>query len=513
MNGSNGLPASWIYAPLGELGTWRGGGTPNKARQEFWSGGAIPWFSPKDMKSFRLQASEDQITDAALESSSVDLFPPNTVLMVVRSGILEHTFPVAVASVVGTMNQDLKGLTPPQEIDATYLAYALRASGRDVLNKCSKAGTTVASIEVNALRSHQIPLAPAGEQRRIVSKLDELLSDLDSGIAALKRAEAKLNRYRAAVLKAAVEGRLTEEWRAAHADIEPAEKLLDRILVDRRKKWEEAQLAKYAEKGQSPPRGWKERYPEPVTPDVSAMPALPARWRWTTVDQLSWVVRGASPRPAGDPRYFGGNDVPWITVGAITENDDQIYLRSTKEFLTKEGRNHSRFIEPDTLLLTNSGATLGVPKITLVGGCINDGSVALLGPSEVLRHYLYYFLRTRTRSLRALNQGAAQPNLNTDIVRAIFVPLPPEAEQAQIVREIEEYESRRIASQRAIVNAAARSIVLRQSVLKRAFEGKLVPQDPNDEPASALLERIRGERSGEKHVRGGDGGDRNPGLR
>ncbi len=90
-----------------------------------------------------------------------------------------------------------------------------------------------------------------------MEKLEELFSDLDAGIAALERARANLKRYRAAVLKAAVEGRLTEKWRAAHPDADPAGKLLERILAERRKKWEEAQLRKFAENGQTPPNAWK----------------------------------------------------------------------------------------------------------------------------------------------------------------------------------------------------------------------------------------------------------------
>jgi type I restriction enzyme S subunit len=99
-------------------------------------------------------------------------------------------------------------------------------------------------------------------------------------------------------------------------------------------------------------------------------------WVWATLDQVSVVVRGASPRPAGDPKYFGGS-IPWITVGPLTA-DEQPYLRAVPETVTEEGRERSRYIEAGTLLLTNSGATLGVPKITLIGGCINDGVAALL---------------------------------------------------------------------------------------------------------------------------------------
>lgn len=163
--------------------------------------------------------------------------------------------------------------------------------------------------------------------------------------------------------------------------------------------------------------------------------------------------------------------------------------------LTELGRAASRFIEAGTLLLTNSGVTLGVPKITLLGGCINDGSVALLQVEQRLQLYLYYYLRTQTERLRTINQGAAQPNLNTGIVKAIHVPLPPAVEQQRIIDAIEEWLRVSDASRMTVAVTLGRCQRLRQAILKWAFEGKLVDQDTNDEPASVLLERIRSERA------------------
>jgi type I restriction enzyme S subunit len=222
-----------------------------------------------------------------------------------------------------------------------------------------------------------------------------------------------------------------------------------------------------------PSRGVRRRgkYKEPAAPDTANLPSLPEGWTGATIEQLSEVVRGSSPRPAGDPRYFGG-DVPWITVGPLTA-DNSPYLKSVAASLNELGREHSRYIEPQTLLLTNSGATLGVPKITLIGGCINDGVAALLGVSYPLKLYLLYFLRTQTERLRGVNQGAAQPNLNTTIIKAINVPLPPLAEQTRIVAEVERRLSV-VEELESVVSAnLQRATRLRQSILQRAFEGKL----------------------------------------
>lgn len=170
-------------------------------------------------------------------------------------------------------------------------------------------------------------------------------------------------------------------------------------------------------------------------------------------------------------------------------------LTATSDSLTEAGRLKSRYIESDTLLLSNSGATLGVPKITRIGGCINDGVVALLDVQEPTKSYLYYFLSSKTEELRSLNQGAAQPNLNTGIVKSIEVRIGSEAEQTEIVRRVEQLFAYAEQLEAKVAAAQQRIDALTQSLLAKAFRGELVPQDPTDEPASVLLERIRTQRA------------------
>jgi type I restriction enzyme S subunit len=154
------------------------------------------------------------------------------------------------------------------------------------------AGIAVPNVNAKKLETIALPIAPANEQARIVAKVEELFSDLDAGVAALERARANLKRYRAAVLKAAVEGRLTAEWRKAHPDVEPASKLLERILTERRRKWEEAQLAKFAAAGKPPPKGWKYKYPEPAKPEIDTPWELPDTWCLTSVDAVGDILLG-----------------------------------------------------------------------------------------------------------------------------------------------------------------------------------------------------------------------------
>lgn len=168
------LPPGWRMSSISELAELVGGKTPSKANPGFWLNGTVPWVSPKDMKVFDLKKSEDAITEQAVTEARMPILPPKSILMVTRSGILAHTFPVAITSLPVTINQDIKAIKPNSGVfDSRYLAYNLRAHNNLILRTCSKEGTTVSSIDSNALERVLLPVAPLREQRRIVDKLDK----------------------------------------------------------------------------------------------------------------------------------------------------------------------------------------------------------------------------------------------------------------------------------------------------------------------------------------------------
>lgn len=158
---------------------------------------------------------------------------------------------------------------------------------------------------------------------------------------------------------------------------------------------------------------------------------VPEHWMVSKFGYISSVVRGGSPRPAGDPELFNGDYSPWVTVAEITK-DDEICLDETETFLTKKGSDQCRIFSRGTLLLSNSGATLGVPKILMLDANANDGVV---GFENILldKEFSYFYLATLTEGLRERAAGSGQPNLNTDIVKSIDVPIPPANEVAEIV--------------------------------------------------------------------------------
>jgi type I restriction enzyme, S subunit len=451
--------SSWKTVRLGDVAKTSSGGTPKRGVAAYY-GGDIPWVKSGELGDSTVYETQEKISKAGLDNSSAKLFPKGTLCVALYGATVGK---LGILGMDAATNQAVCGIFLPDEID-TRFAYRFLESKRRELIEMGKGGAQ-SNISQEIIRDLQFPFPEPDEQRRIVAEIEKQFTRLEAGVAALRRVQANLKRYRAAVLKAACEGKLvsTEAELAKKENrkskFETGEALLARILTERRQNWQG--------------RG---SFVEPAEPDTTILPKLPQGWTWATVEQLSNVVRGASPRPAGDPRFFGGN-VPWITVSPLTA-DNSPYLKSVPASLNELGREHSRFIEPQTLLLTNSGATLGVPKISLIGGCINDGVAALMDVGYPLKLYLLYFLRTQTERLRGLNQGAAQPNLNTTIIKAINVPLPPLAEQTRIVAEVERRLSV-VEELETVVSAnLQRATRLRQSILHKAFSGELVATVP-----------------------------------
>ncbi len=158
------LPRNWVEVALGDLGVWRGGGTPSKQNPRYWTSGTIPWVSPKDMKSDVITGAQDLITQAAIDDGAVSIVPAGSILIVTRSGILAHSVPVGVTLIDVAINQDIKALVPHAGVDATFVAEQIRALAPEVLAHAGKAGTTVESLTLDRLKTFKIRLAPREEQ-------------------------------------------------------------------------------------------------------------------------------------------------------------------------------------------------------------------------------------------------------------------------------------------------------------------------------------------------------------
>lgn len=357
-------------------------------------------------------------------------------------------------------------------------------------------GTAIKRIILKKIKETRIPIPPLAEQRRIVAKVEELFSELDAGVAVLEKVRAKLKRYRASVLKAAVEGRLTEGWRAEHPPAEPAPALLARILADRRRWWEEAQKEKFATAGKPPPKDWQAKYAEPTPLDTTSLPALPNGWCWVTLDALAEVVGGITK---GQKRSSGGRvrEVPYLRVANVQRG--YLDLEEIKVIEAADEEIEALKLQPGDILFNEGGDRDKLGRGWVWRGeideCIHQNHVfrARLCTADVLPEWVSHHGNTFGRYwfMRAGKQSVNLASINLTVLKNFPVPLAPVSEQQAILEDVE----RRLtvvdqlaAQVEANLTRAAR---LRQAILKRAFEGKLVPQDPADEPAMALLARLQ----------------------
>ena len=316
-----------------------------------------------------------------------------------------------------------------------------------------------------------------------------------------------VEKMRELVLDLAVQGKVADQ----DSEDEPAAELLKRLI-------------KF--KLDNPLTGRSGRSKEGPVEIEASSDGLPANWVNTTIGEVLYVIRGASPRPKGDPQYFSETRTPyhWVKISDIRKHGQNGLLMDTDEFLTEAGMRKSVLLPKGTLVLTNS-ATIGVPIVLGIEGCcIHDGYLAFPNfPHDLLsQKFLLYLFHTLKKHAERNARGLAQLNLNTDLVRSFPFGLPPLAEQKRIVAKVDELmalcdrlEAQQLARETRHAALARASLArfalnpqpstlnflfhpsyaippadLRKSILTLAVQGKLVPQDPNDEPALALLKQI-----------------------
>jgi type I restriction enzyme S subunit len=355
------------------------------------------------------------------------------------------------------------------------------------------------------LNSLVIPLAPVAEQIRVLDRIDELFTDLSAGEAALQRLRKKLNRYRSAVLHAAVTGRLTAAWRKTHGPAaEPGDKLLARILIERRKQWEQRTLAKYAREGRTPPKNWQDRYVEPASAKFTYLPTLPIGWSWATLDQAFSIVRNGT---AIVPRADAG--VPILRISSVrplkVDTSDVRYLTTT------EADSAESWVEADDLFFTRYN---GSSRLCGVCGRVDSVLGKLVHPDKLIKCQViagciesrYVEIAANVGCSRAaiesrLRTTAGQVGVSGTDIKNTPIPLPPLPEQAAIIEAANEKLSQIDSMEGEVTRGLARGARLRQAILKAAFEGKLVSQDPANEPAAKLLKRIKAARAPLKESR------------
>jgi type I restriction enzyme, S subunit len=397
------------------------------------------------------------------------------------------------------LNQRVCKITPQGDFySLSFLTYVLPGF-LSAINEHTPS-VTVKHLSSKTIGSIPLPLPSRTEQTRIVTKLEELLSALDTGVAELKAAQKKLAQYRQSLLKAAVSGELTAAWREKNPPKETGQQLLQRILRERRSRWETTQLAKFQAQGKVPPKEWREKYVEPVQPDVSELPQLPKGWIWASGDQLcDLITKGTTPPK--EMKNIGEQVIPFLRVTNLTFHGtldlrDEVFVSQAVHagFLARS------MVFPNDVLMNIVGPPLG--QVAVVPDSHSEWNInqaiAIFRPIEtVLPNFLCRYLLSNLAQkwfAQRAKTTAGQTNLTLEMCRYLPIPVPPSQEQVAIVDLCGAVLDSCLQQGKAIEASLKQSAAQRKNILQAAFSGQLVPQDPADEPASALLARIRAAR-------------------
>ncbi|UWR12445.1 restriction endonuclease subunit S [Sulfitobacter mediterraneus] len=362
--------------------------------------------------------------------------------------------------------------------------------------------------------SQFVPLAPLKEQRRIVEKIENLFAELDKGEESLRTAKARAGLYRQSLLKHAFEGHLTADWRAANPDkLEDPETLLTRIQAERDARYKQAlddwqvALEKWRdedEEGKKPAKPRRIKDPQAITDtETDQICSIPSEWCWARPDNL------ASPTPYSiGIGPFGSNlkvsdyrdeGIPLVFVKNITRNDFSLNLKYVDQEKFEELQAHTAL--PNDILITKMGDPPGdcaiYPASSPVAVITADCLKFRTWDEFIDRKFVAYCLMSQhvRRQLGVITRGVAQKKISVERFKTIALPLPCQAEQEEISNRLEAKLSTLDTIEEQLETQIARCKALRQSILKRAFAGELVDQDPDDEPASKLLERIKAEKA------------------
>lgn len=433
------VPSSWEWTVIKELGGVVSGATPSTKVRDYWDGDVI-WFAPSDLTGYKqkfIARGAKTLTEEGLANSSARIIPAGSVMFSSRAPVGY----VAINSVPAATNQGFKSVVPYTGLFEEYLYHYLKASKQMAEQRAT--GTTFKELSGAAFGVLPVPVPPTNEQRRIVEKIEALFDEIDKGVESLKTAKTTLGLYRQSLLKSAFEGRLTADWRKRDGRDEA--------------NWPETDLGDHIEFLTSGSRGWAKYY--------SQDGELFIRAQNLKHDRLCL------------------DDVAFVSLPTATAEGTRTRVRAGDVLITITGAN-----------VTKTGLVEDDPGTAYVSQHV---ALCRLLPTVVPR-FVWYFLVAQTGGRKQLEEaayGAGKPGLNLSNIREVRIPICSPDEQAEIVRLLDARLDAADALEAEIDAALTRASALRQSILKKAFSGQLVPQDPGDEPAAALLARIRAERA------------------
>jgi type I restriction enzyme, S subunit len=409
------LPKGWEWRKLGELCHTTSGGTPSRRESKFYEGN-IPWVKSGELDKGVITDTEEKISEEAIKNSSAKLFPKGTLLIALYGATIGK---LAFLGVDAATNQAICGIYKNEKIDSPFLYNYLLYRKQKLVNQ--GIGGAQPNISQSILRDLDIPLPPKHTQQAIVSKIEELFSELDKGIENLRLTQQQLKTYRQSVLKWAFEGRLT------NGNVKKGE--------------------------------------------------LPKEWKWVKLGDVSILItKGASPKWQGINYVDDSSQVLFVTSENVRENYIDISTPKYLELSFNQKQKRS-ILKKGDVLLNIVGASIGRAAIYNLefNANINQAVSVIRLSEEITNKFVSYYLNSN-KALNYYNLNKvdfARANLSLADVGNVELALPPIDEQNKIVQEIESRLSVADKMEESITQSLQQAEALRQSILKKAFEGKL----------------------------------------
>ena len=431
--GLTALPKGWVWTTLEEISEIILGQSPPSSTYNT-NGEGLPFYQGK------LEFGKLYPTPRKWCTAPKKIAEKGDVFISIRAPV----GPTNICPEKSAVGRGLAAIRGSGGIESFFILYLMRTYANEIASRGT--GTTFDAITGNQLKTFEIPLPPLAEQRRIVAKLEVLFTQLDAAVDNLKKAQAQLQRYRRSILKAAFEGELTKEWREEYSgELEP-------MSVS-----------------------------EIVTPN--SLPELPDSWVWTTLKAISEIILGQSPPSStyntdgeGLPFYQGK-----LEFGKLYPTP-QKWCTAPKKIAQKGD------------VFISIRAPVGPTNLCPEKSAVGRGLAAIRGLDGIQSFFILHLMRRFENEIVSRGTGTTFNAITGNQLKTFQIPLPPLTEQEQIVSEIERHLSVADEIEAALDAELKRAERLRQSILKHAFSGKLVPQDPNDESASVLLEKIQKEK-------------------
>ena len=491
---------NWVEVEISEIALISTGNTPSKKQPENY-GGNIPFIKPPELKNNRVFDASEYISEIGAKKARI--LPKNSVLI----SCIGNLGKVGIAKEEVAFNQQINAASVFSGINEKLIFYQAQSSSFKGQLEQRASATTISIVNKGNFSTIKIWIPPTNEQNRIVSKIEELFSELDKGIESLKTAREQLKVYRQALLKHAFEGKLTEQWRKDNAaKLETADQLLERIKQEREDRYQQ-QLDDWKEAVKQWEASGKEGK-KPVKPklisknddnyqDISIYSSLPNEWRWVQIIDLldSKPLNGRSVKDKDGgfrvlrltslkSKYI---DVNESKEGDWTRDEAKRYLIKRGDFLLSRGNGSIKLVGRGALVKDNYEVAYPdtIVRLSISKGAYLTELFGYFWNSEIFRKQISSSART-TAGIYKINQA---------LISDYYFPLIPLSEQEVLYEILEQHLSLIEVFEKNIIDDIDRSELLRQSILKKAFSGKLVPQDPNDEPASELLKRIAKEKA------------------